>query len=299
MKKNIKKLLLLSTVLAVLLVPLQGALAADTSGSRNTGNTCTVSLWKGFCNRITYTIFNGWKWIPVRHNPADCKKPTPGSTTEPTPAPTAKPTQNPGQSSGYQLSAEEQKMIQLVNQERQKAGVSPLTIDPELSRVARIKSQDMKDNGYFSHTSPTYGSPFDMMKSFGITYRAAGENIALNSSVEGAHTSLMNSEGHRENIMNSIPTVFVSVPGNIEVHCPKFIQPCPLLENPNMLTVRGRGLIKQKAGQCSVSFSLTAWDFGYTIKFRMKIDSSDPGFHHDSGIVAVSAGDLAIVNYFH
>ncbi len=94
-------------------------------------------------------------------------------------------------------------MIQLVNQERQKAGVSPLTIDPELSRVARIKSQDMKDNGYFSHTSPTYGSPFDMMKSFGITYRTAGENIALNSSVEGAHTSLMNSEGHRENIMNS------------------------------------------------------------------------------------------------
>ena len=227
MKKNIKKLLLLSTVLAVLLVPLQGALAADTSGSRNTGNTCTVSLWKGFCNRITYTIFNGWKWIPVRHNPADCKKPTPGSTTEPTPAPTTKPTpapttkptpvptakptpaptpkptQDPGQSSGYQLSAEEQKMIQLVNQERQKAGVSPLTIDPELSRVARIKSQDMKDNGYFSHTSPTYGSPFDMMKSFGITYRTAGENIALNSSVEGAHTSLMNSEGHRENIMNS------------------------------------------------------------------------------------------------
>ncbi|WZL77658.1 hypothetical protein QBE55_08790 [Eubacteriales bacterium mix99] len=98
---------------------------------------------------------------------------------------------------------------------------------------------------------------------------------------------------------HAIPTVFVSVPGNIEVHCPKFIQPCPLLENPNMLTVRGRGLIKQKAGQCSVSFSLTAWDFGYTIKFRMKIDSSDPGFHHDSGIVAVSAGDLAIVNYFH
>ena len=211
MKKKIKTLLLLSTVLAVLLVPLQGALAAGTSGCRNTGNTRIVSMWKGFCNRLTYTISNGWKLIPMRHNPSNCIEPTPGSTAKPapaptakpTPAPTAKPTQNPGQSSGYQLSAEEQKMIQLVNQERQKAGVSPLTIDPELSRVARIKSQDMKDNGYFSHTSPTYGSPFDMMKSFGITYRTAGENIALNSSVEGAHTSLMNSEGHRENIMNS------------------------------------------------------------------------------------------------
>ncbi len=211
MKKKIKTLLLLSTVLAVLLVPLQGALAAGTSGCRNTGNTRIVSMWKGFCNRLTYTISNGWKLIPMRHNPSNCIEPTPGSTAKPapaptakpTPAPTAKPTQNPGQSSGYQLSAEEQKMIQLVNQERQKAGVSPLTIDPELSRVARIKSQDMKDKGYFSHTSPTYGSPFDMMKSFGITYRAAGENIALNSSVEGAHTSLMNSEGHRENILNS------------------------------------------------------------------------------------------------
>ena len=211
MKKKIKTLLLLSTVLAVLLVPLQGALAAGTSGCRNTGNTRIVSMWKGFCNRLTYTISNGWKLIPMRHNPSNCIEPTPGSTAKPapaptakpTPAPTAKPTQNPGQSSGYQLSAEEQKMIQLVNQERQKAGVSPLTIDPELSRVARIKSQDMKDNGYFSHTSPTYGSPFDMMKSFGITYRTAGENIALNSSVEGAHTSLMNSEGHRENILNS------------------------------------------------------------------------------------------------
>ena len=98
---------------------------------------------------------------------------------------------------------------------------------------------------------------------------------------------------------HAIPTVFVSVPGNIEVHCPKAIQPCPLLENPNMLTVRGRGLMRQKTGQCSVSFSLTVWDFGYTRKFRMKIDSLDPEFHHDSGIVAVSAGNLEIVNYCH
>ena len=93
-------------------------------------------------------------------------------------------------------------MINLVNQERQKAGVAPLKVDLELSRVARIKSQDMKDKGYFSHTSPTYGSPFDMMKTFGISYRTAGENIALHNSVQSAHTGLMNSEGHRKNILN-------------------------------------------------------------------------------------------------
>jgi uncharacterized YkwD family protein len=100
------------------------------------------------------------------------------------------------------MSADEQKMVNLVNQERQKAGVAPLKIDLELSRVARIKSQDMKDKGYFDHTSPTYGSPFEMMKNFGITYRTAGENIAKHSSVEGAMTGFMNSDGHRKNILN-------------------------------------------------------------------------------------------------
>jgi uncharacterized YkwD family protein len=93
-------------------------------------------------------------------------------------------------------------MVDLVNQERAKAGVAPLKVDLELSRVARIKSQDMRDNNYFSHTSPTYGSPFDMMKSFGISYRTAGENIAKHSSVESAHAGLMNSDGHRKNILN-------------------------------------------------------------------------------------------------
>ena len=74
--------------------------------------------------------------------------------------------------------AYEKEVVRLVNEERVKAGVKPLTEDWELSRVARYKSQDMRDNNYFSHTSPVYGSPFDMIKNFGITYRSAGENIA-------------------------------------------------------------------------------------------------------------------------
>jgi len=94
-------------------------------------------------------------------------------------------------------------MLGYVNQARANAGLKPLVVDYELSRVARIKSNDMKENNYFSHTSPKYGSPFEMMNAFGIKYRTAGENIAKNSSVLGAHTSLMNSEGHRRNILNS------------------------------------------------------------------------------------------------
>jgi uncharacterized YkwD family protein len=101
------------------------------------------------------------------------------------------------------LSADEQEMVKLVNEERTKLGIAPLQVDTELAKVARLKAQDMVNNKYFSHTSPTYGSPFDMMKKFGIRYSAAGENIARNGSVLKAHVSLMNSEGHRKNILNT------------------------------------------------------------------------------------------------
>jgi uncharacterized YkwD family protein len=100
------------------------------------------------------------------------------------------------------LTAQEREMIQYINEERVKAGLKPLTVDTELSRGARMKSRDMVDNGYFAHNSPTYGSPFEMMNSLGIQYRAAAENIARNGSVLKAHVSLMNSEGHRRNILD-------------------------------------------------------------------------------------------------
>ncbi|KGG80477.1 hypothetical protein Y919_05915 [Caloranaerobacter azorensis H53214] len=102
----------------------------------------------------------------------------------------------------YRLTDEEQRMVTLINNERTKRNLKPLKVDKELTRVARIKSQDMEKNNYFSHYSPTYGSPFDMMKNFGIKFLAAGENIAANRSIENAHNSLMNSKGHRENILN-------------------------------------------------------------------------------------------------
>lgn len=98
----------------------------------------------------------------------------------------------------------EKEVVRLVNVERAKHGLSALAYDWQLSRVARIKSQDMKDNNYFSHTSPVYGSPFQMMKNFGITYRTAGENIARGQATPAAVVNAwMNSSGHRANILNS------------------------------------------------------------------------------------------------
>lgn len=98
----------------------------------------------------------------------------------------------------------EDEVIRLVNETRVKNGLNKLTVDWELSRVARHKSQDMKDNNYFSHTSPVYGSPFEMIKNYGISYKSAGENIAKGQTTpEKVVNAWMNSSGHRANILNS------------------------------------------------------------------------------------------------
>jgi uncharacterized YkwD family protein len=92
----------------------------------------------------------------------------------------------------------------LVNTERVKHQLPPLTLHTELSRVARHKSADMLEHQYFSHTSPTYGSPFDMMRHFGLTFQASGENIAAGYlSPYQAMNGWMNSEGHRRNILST------------------------------------------------------------------------------------------------
>ena len=101
----------------------------------------------------------------------------------------------------------EQEVVRLVNAERAKHGLAALTEDWELSRVARYKSQDMHDNRYFAHNSPTYGTPFRMLRAFGLSYRTAGENIAMGYTAPAAVVAgWMNSEGHRANILNSAYT---------------------------------------------------------------------------------------------
>lgn len=101
------------------------------------------------------------------------------------------------------LSAYEQEVVTLTNRYRAKYGLAPLTADTHLSDIARMKSQDMHDKGYFDHTSPTYGTPFDMMKRFDVSYRSAGENIAMGyRTAQSVVAGWMNSPGHRANILN-------------------------------------------------------------------------------------------------
>lgn len=101
------------------------------------------------------------------------------------------------------MTSDEKEVFNLINEQRTKNGLSALKVDEEVQRVAKIKAQDMVNNNYFSHTSPTYGSPFDMLTNFKISYKTAGENIAGNSSNSGAVTAWMNSSGHKANILNS------------------------------------------------------------------------------------------------
>jgi len=101
------------------------------------------------------------------------------------------------------IKAIESEVVRLVNVERSKKGLQPLKENWQLSRVARYKSADMANKNYFSHTSPTYGSPFRMMESFGIKYSSAGENIAYGQkTAQAVMTAWMNSPGHRSNILS-------------------------------------------------------------------------------------------------
>ncbi|HYK22953.1 MAG TPA: CvpA family protein [Pyrinomonadaceae bacterium] len=95
----------------------------------------------------------------------------------------------------------EKRMLDLVNQERQAAGLNPLAPDPELTEVARQHSADMFARGYFAHDTPEGISPFDRMRAANIRFITAGENLALAPTVQVAHTGLMNSPGHRANIL--------------------------------------------------------------------------------------------------
>jgi uncharacterized YkwD family protein len=133
----------------------------------------------------------------------------PQKAAQPQPAPVGNQVQQPAPAPANQAnkqvdaSAFAKKVAELVNQERAKAGLSPLKMDAALSNLALAKAADMSNNNYFDHTSPTYGSPFDMMKQYGISYNTAGENLAMGQrSPEEVMTQWMNSEGHRKNIMN-------------------------------------------------------------------------------------------------
>lgn len=100
------------------------------------------------------------------------------------------------------MGQEEKKLLDAINQVRNLAGLPDLQMDEDLSKIALLKARDMSDNKYFGHTSEKYGTPFKMMKDYGISFGAAGENIAGNTSVEKALESWTDSEEHIRNIIN-------------------------------------------------------------------------------------------------
>ena len=102
-----------------------------------------------------------------------------------------------------EIPSQAEAVLNLVNAERKKAGLKSLTLSDKLTSLASAKSKDMANKNYFSHTSPTYGTPFEMLKSYNVSYKSAGENIAAGQRTpDEVMQAWMNSSGHRANILN-------------------------------------------------------------------------------------------------
>ena len=189
-----------------------GAITMLTASSMLPVNALSKTCYKKvMTTKSVYIYVNGVKYkLPLTPScPNVPSKPestpnNPSTTPQQKPESTpSKPSTTPEQKPSTDFSSYQQQVLDLVNAERTKRGISALTLDSNLSSVATKKSQDMVNKNYFDHTSPTYGSPFDMMKQFGISYRTAGENIAKGQKTpQEVVTAWMNSEGHRKNILN-------------------------------------------------------------------------------------------------
>lgn len=147
-------------------------------------------------NKKTTTVYYNWQ---------SSSSTAPASTTPPSGNQNAPEQQQPASPPSVPggLTADEARLFGLINSARSGEGVPPLELDTRLVEIARLKAQDMVANNYFGHVSPTYGSPREMLRKFGVSFRSAGENICKAADVNRAHLLLMNSpEGHRENILN-------------------------------------------------------------------------------------------------
>lgn len=199
MNNRIIKILLALAVLVVMAVPAQTFAA----GYGYTVKTNGYNYSKSYNQYVKK--YNGYN---VKSQPQQNAKQTvqtkqaPASTASNTAAPAAKPTAAAPASTA--TGAYEQQVVDLVNKERAAAGLPALKLNTKLSGVAEKKAEDLRDKNYFAHQSPTYGSPFDMMKQFGISYKSAGENIAKGQKTPAAvMTGWMNSAGHKANILSS------------------------------------------------------------------------------------------------
>ena len=197
-RKPAYRLLQSAALVLVALLISAPAVLGSTWYSTSSGRSYYRSGW--YNSNYYSTRTGGYVRYPVPSyrptTPSIPSYPAPDPVPQPTPQPEPVPTPSAG------LTAQEAAMLNLLNQERMRNGLAALQVDDRLVNVARQKSQDMLLNNYFGHTSPTYGSPFQMMRAAGISYRTAGENLAGASSAETAHSALMNSSGHRANILN-------------------------------------------------------------------------------------------------
>ncbi len=192
----------------LLAAPIQIASAATNTTEGNSVKQTTNC-------KVYYKWSNNHKWniqFPQASTPSNETPSTNTNNTAATPnnnqssqneKPATPPASSTPSTTTSDVNAFEQEVVKLTNAERTKAGLSPLQTDDKLMAAAREKSPDMQSNNYFSHTSPTFGSPFDRMKALGITYKSAGENIAQGQrSPQEVVQAWMDSPGHRANILN-------------------------------------------------------------------------------------------------
>ncbi|NLW06541.1 MAG: hypothetical protein GX039_00940 [Clostridia bacterium] len=135
--------------------------------------------------------------------PAQPKVPAPQPAPKPPtpePVPAKPPASEPA--APVQLNSQEQALLELLNQERQKQGLKPLSLHPKLVELAQRKSADIVENNYFAHTSPTLGSFAQMVRSAGISYRSVGENLAMARNAQYAFYLLLGSAPHKANMLN-------------------------------------------------------------------------------------------------
>ncbi|MEJ3719038.1 CAP domain-containing protein [Paenibacillus polymyxa] len=223
MKNMLKKTLVMGSLSAVLsagfIVPASASPADDLSAQLQQwfqNNGYTVNMSNG-TTTITKTVIKDYsekdKAKTKTANPSG-KQTTNQASQKASKTVTKQQTQTQNAKSGAGQSTDSNaqlskskfaaEVVKLVNNERSQKGLKPLTSNAKLTEVALAKAKDMSTNNYFSHTSPTYGSPFDMMKKFGVTYTYAGENIAMGQKTpQEVMKAWMNSQGHRENILKA------------------------------------------------------------------------------------------------
>src|SRR5699024_852542 len=162
--------------------------------------TSTMAQASNFRYKPSFKNYN-FNWQMTSHHH---RRPTYNRPVEPNKPGDKNESETPSTPNVSESNQIEQEVLRLINIERSKAGLPAFTSSSQLVQVAREKSKDMAVNNYFSHTSPTYGSAFDMLSSFNISYKTAGENIAQGyQNAESVVKGWMNSQGHRDNILNS------------------------------------------------------------------------------------------------